>query len=145
MTPIPKEAVDLIKKFEGRKLTAYKCPANVWTCGYGSTGTDIKEGVVWSIWEAEDRLKADLVRFASAVDKLVTVPITSNQRAALISFAFNLGAQALKESTLLRLLNEGKTAAAADEFLRWNKAAGRVLAGLVARREEERKLFLNPG
>lgn len=145
MKPIPKEAVDLIKKYEGRKLTAYKCPANIWTCGYGSTGPDIKEGVTWSIWEAEDRLKADLVRFASAVDKLVTVPITSNQRAALISFAFNLGAQALKESTLLRLLNEGKLGAAADEFLRWNKAAGRVLAGLVARREDERKLFLKPG
>jgi lysozyme len=144
MSQIPKEAVDLIKKYEGRKLTAYKCPANVWTCGYGSTGPDIKEGVTWSIWEAEDRLKADLVRFASAVDKLVVVPITDNQRSALISFSFNLGAQALKESTLLKLLNEGKVGAAADEFLRWNKAAGRVLAGLVARREEERKLFLKP-
>lgn len=142
MKPIPKEAVDIIKKYEGRKLTAYKCPANVWTCGYGSTGPDIKEGVTWSIWEAEDRLKADLVRFASAVDKLVTVPITSNQRAALISFAFNLGAQALKESTLLKLLNEGKWEAAAEEFPRWNKAAGRVLAGLTARRCAEQALFL---
>jgi lysozyme len=142
MKPIPKEAVDIIKKYEGRKLTAYKCPANIWTCGYGSAGPDIKEGVTWSIWEAEDRLKADLVRFASAVDKLVTVPITSNQRAALISFAFNLGAQALKESTLLRLLNEGKWEAAADEFPRWNKAAGRVLAGLTARRCAEQDLFL---
>jgi lysozyme len=145
MKPIPKEAVDLVKKFEGRKLTAYKCPANVWTCGYGSTGPDIKEGVAWSIWQAEDRLKADLGKFAQAVDKLVTVPITDNQRAALISFSFNVGAQALKESTLLRLLNGGKTAEAADEFLRWNKASGRILAGLVARREEERKLFLRPG
>lgn len=144
MKPIPKEAVDIIKKYEVRKLTAYKCPANVWTCGYGSTGPDVKEGVTWSIWQAEDRLKADLVRFASAVDRLVTVPITSNQRSALISFAFNLGAQALKESTLLRLLNEGRTEAAAEEFPRWNKAAGRVLAGLVARREAEKKLFLKP-
>lgn len=142
MNPIPKEAADLIKKFEGRKLTAYRCPANIWTVGYGATGPDIKEGVTWTIWEAEDRLKADLVRFTSAVDKLVAVPITSNQRAALISFAFNLGAQALKESTLLKLLNEGKTEAAAEEFPRWNKAAGRVSAGLTARRCAEQALFL---
>lgn len=142
MKPIPKEAVDLVKKFEGRKLTAYRCPANVWTCGYGATGPDVKEGVTWTIWQAEDRLKADLGKFAQAVDKLVTVPITSNQRAALISFSFNLGAQALKESTLLRLLNEGKVEAAADEFLRWNKASGRKLDGLVARREAEKNLFL---
>jgi lysozyme len=142
MNPIPKACFDIVKKYEGRKLTAYKCPANIWTVGYGETGPDIKEGVVWSIWQAEDRLKADLVRFASAVDRLVTAPITSNQRAALISFAFNLGAQALRESTLLKLLNEGKADAAAEEFPRWNKAAGRVLAGLTARRCAEQALFL---
>ena len=142
MRPIPKAAVDLVKRFEGRKLTAYKCPANVWTCGYGSTGDDIKEGVVWTIWQAEDRLKADLVKFAEAVDRLVTVPITDNQRGALISFSYNVGIQALKESTLLRLLNEGKTEEAAGQFPRWNKAAGRVLAGLTARRCAERDLFL---
>lgn len=141
MKPIPKAAVDLIKKYEGRKLTAYKCPANIWTCGYGSTGADIVQGVTWTIWQAEDRLKMDLGRFAQAVDRLVTVPITDNQRAALISFAFNLGAQALRESTLLKLLNDGKTEEAAGEFERWNKAAGRVLAGLTARRCAERDLF----
>lgn len=141
MKPIPKVAVDLIKKYEGRSLKAYKCPANVWTCGYGSTGPDIKEGVVWTIWQAEDRLKADLGRFAEGVDRLVTVPITDNQRAALISFSYNVGIQALKESTLLRLLNEGKTEEAAGQFERWNKAAGRVLTGLTARRSAERDLF----
>lgn len=142
MKPIPKAAVDLIKKYEGRSLKAYKCPANVWTCGYGSTGSDIKEGVVWTIWQAEDRLKADLGKFAQAVDRLVTVPVTDNQRAALISFSFNVGVQALKESTLLKVLNEGKTEEAAEQFARWNKAAGRVLAGLTARRCAERDLFL---
>jgi lysozyme len=141
MKPIPKAAVDLIKKYEGRSLKAYKCPANIWTCGWGSTGDDIKEGVTWSIWQAEDRLKADLGKFAQAVDRLVTVPITDNQRAALISFSYNVGIQALKESTLLRLLNEGKTEEAAGQFERWNKAAGRVLTGLTARRSAERDLF----
>jgi lysozyme len=142
MRPIPKACVELVKRFEGRKLIAYKCPANVWTCGYGSTGPDIVQGVTWTIWQAEERLKADLGKFATAVDKLVTVPITDNQRSALISFSFNVGAQALKESTLLRLLNEGKTEEAAEQFPRWNKAAGRVLAGLTARRCAERDLFL---
>jgi lysozyme len=139
---ISKACVDLVKRFEGRKLTAYKCPANVWTCGYGSTGPDIVQGVTWTIWQAEDRLKADLVKFAQAVDRLVIVPITDNQRSALISFSYNVGIQALKESTLLRLLNDGKAEEAAEQFKRWNKAAGRVLVGLTARRAAERDLFL---
>jgi lysozyme len=144
MKPIPKACFDIVKKYEGRKLTAYKCPANIWTVGYGETGPDIKEGVTWTIWEAEDRLKLSLAKRGEMVDNLVKVAITDNQRSSLVSFVYNVGERALKESTLLKLLNEGKVAEAANEFLRWNKAGGRVLAGLAARREEERKLFLTP-
>jgi lysozyme len=142
MRLIPKAAVDLVKKYEGRKLTAYKCPAGIWTCGYGETGPDIKEGVVWTIWEAEDRLKSSLAKRGEIVDRLVKVPITDNQRASLVSFVYNVGERALKESTLLKLLNKGETEKAAEEFPRWNKANGRVLAGLTARRCAERDLFL---
>jgi lysozyme len=144
MNPIPKACFDIVKKYEGRKLTAYKCPANIWTVGYGETGPDIKEGVTWTIWEAEDRLKLSLAKRGEMVDKLVKVAITDNQRSSLVSFVYNVGERALKESTLLKLLNEGKVTEAADEFLRWNKVGGRVLPGLAARREEERKLFLRP-
>jgi len=142
MKPIPKACFDIVKKYEGRKLTAYKCPANIWTVGYGETGPDIKEGVTWTIWEAEDRLKLALAKRGEMVDKLVKVPITDNQRASLVSFVYNVGERALKESTLLKLLNEGRAAEAAEEFLRWNKGGGRVLAGLTARRCAERDLFL---
>jgi lysozyme len=142
MKPVPKAAVDLVKRFEGRKLVAYKCPAGIWTCGYGSTGADIVQGVAWTIWQAEERLKADLGKFAAIVDESVKVVLTDNQRAALISFVYNIGGGALKSSTLLSLLNQGKHEAAAEQFVRWNKGGGRVLAGLTARRLAETELFL---
>lgn len=145
MKPIPKAAVDLVKKFEGRMLKAYPDPAtggDPWTCGYGATGPDVVKGTQWTIWQAEDRLMSDLAKFAKAVDQMVTVELTSNQRASLICFAFNVGEGNLKSSTLLRLLNDGKYDKAAAEFTRWNKAAGKVMAGLTARRCAEQALFL---
>jgi lysozyme len=142
MKPIPKAAVDLVRRFEGRKLVAYKCPAGVWTIGYGQTGPDIVEGTQWTIWQCEDRLKVALAQFAEAVDELAAVELTDNQRAALISFTYNIGAGNLKKSTLLSLLNQGKTDEAAEQFLKWNKGGGRVLAGLTVRRAAERDLFL---
>jgi lysozyme len=142
MTVVPKAAVDLVKRFEGCKLTAYKCPANVWTIGYGQTGPDIVEGVTWTAQQAEDRLKTALGKFAATVDGMVKVPLTDNQRAALISFVYNIGGGALKSSTLLSLLNQGRTAEAADQFPKWNKGGGRVLGGLTVRRAAERELFL---
>jgi lysozyme len=142
MNPVPKACVDLVKYYEKRKLVAYKCPANVWTIGYGETGPDIVQGLTWTIWQAEERLKSSLVKRAEMVDKLVTVPITDNQRAALISFVFNIGYGNFQGSTLLRLLNEGRHGEAAEQFARWNRGGGRVLAGLVTRREDEKELFL---
>lgn len=142
MKPVPRAAVDIVKKFEGRKLTAYKCPAGVWTCGYGQTGLDIKEGVTWTIWQAEDRLKTALAKVAQAVDELVKVELTSNQRSALISFVYNIGGGAFRSSTLLSLLNQGRSDEAAEQLPKWNKGGGKVLAGLTARRLAEMDLFL---
>jgi lysozyme len=142
MTAVPKAALDLVKRFEGCKLKSYKCPANVWTCGYGATGADVGPNTVWTQEQADSRLDRDLARFATAVTRIVKVPVTENQRAALISFAFNVGARDLEESTLLRLLHQGRVEAAADQFKRWNKAGGKELAGLTTRRAAERDLFL---
>lgn len=142
MKPIPKVTFDIIKRFEGRKLVAYKCPSNVWTVGYGETGPDIVQGVTWTIWQCEERLKDAVAKRAEAVDHLVKVELTSNQRAALISFVYNIGIDAFKNSTLLRLLNQGKYIDAAGQFPVWNKSNGRILSGLVDRRDAEMELFL---
>jgi len=141
---INKAGLQLIKDFEGLKLTAYKCPAGVWTIGYGSTGPHVRPGMTITPREASELLTADLLRFERAVTRLVKMPLNDNQFAALVSFAFNVGEAALEKSTLLKHLNAGRIAMAAQEFLRWNKAGGKVLAGLVRRREAERLLFNTP-
>ena len=134
--------MDLIQQFEGCKLTAYLCPAGVWTIGWGSTGIGISKGVTWTQAEADERYKKDMGVFKTGVKKLVTVPINNNQIEALTSFAYNLGLGALKGSTLLKYLNAGNYQAAANQFLRWDKAGGKVLSGLTRRRTAERNLFL---
>lgn len=133
---------DLIKKYEGLKLDAYLCPAGIWTIGYGSTGKDITKGLKWTKQQAEERLKADVDKFAFGVEKYVTVPLTQNQFDALVCFAYNVGLGNFGSSTLLKLLNKGNYQAAADQLPRWNKAGGKVLQGLTTRRNEERSLFM---
>lgn len=132
---------DLIRKFEGEKLKAYLCPAGVWTIGVGHTGPDVKPGMVITLDRSDELLRSDLARFESAVSGLLRVPVSQGQFDALVSLAFNVGSGAVGKSTLLRLLNAGDKAGAADEFLRWNKAGGKVLPGLTARRAAERDLF----
>jgi lysozyme len=139
---VPAQAIELVKRFEQCRLRAYLCPAKVWTCGWGATGADVGRGTVWTQEDADDRLADDLRKFAIAVDHMVRVRLTEGQRSALISLAFNVGSVALKESTLLRLLNAGDYRGAGEQFLRWNKGGGRVLGGLVARRAAESELFL---
>ena len=134
-------AVQLIKEFEGCKLKAYKCPADVWTIGYGHTD-GVKEGDEITQQEADRLLAADVDLFTSGVQRLVTSDINRNQLGALVSFAFNLGLGNLRHSTLLKLVNAGDFVGAANQFPRWNKAAGKVLPGLVRRREAEKQLFL---
>lgn len=141
------KGIDLIKQFEGCKLTAYQDSVGVWTIGYGWTqpvdGKPIRAGMTIKQETAERLLKTGLVSYESDVSRLVKVGLTQGQFDALVSFTYNLGARSLSTSTLLRKLNSGDYAGAADEFLRWNKAGGKVLNGLTRRREAERALFLS--
>ncbi|MDV0895538.1 lysozyme, partial [Enterobacter cloacae] len=138
------KGVALIKEFEGCKLTAYQDSVGVWTIGYGWTqpvdGKPIRAGMTIKQETAERLLKTGLVSYESDVCRLVKVGLTQGQFDALVSFTYNLGARSLSTSTLLRKLNAGDYATAADEFLRWNKAGGKVLNGLTRRREAERAL-----
>lgn len=142
----------LIKRFEGCRLQAYPDPASPlargegtdgrpWTVGYGCTGPGIGSGTVWTQEQADQQLEHRLTSVEESVRALVKVPLTDDQLAALCSFEWNTGA--LHCSTLLRLLNEGDYLSAAGQFLRWNKAQGRVLPGLVTRREAELDLFIS--
>ncbi|MGA4664424.1 lysozyme [Enterobacter ludwigii] len=141
------KGIALIKQFEGCKLTAYQDSVGVWTIGYGWTqpvdGKPIRAGMTIKQETAERLLKTGLVSYESDVSRLVKVGLTQGQFDALVSFTYNLGARSLSTSTLLRKLNAEDYAGAADEFLRWNKAGGKVLNGLTRRREAERALFLS--
>lgn len=141
------KGIALIKEFEGCKLTAYQDSVGVWTIGYGWTqpvdGKPIRAGMTIKQETAERLLKTGLVSYESDVSRLVKVGLNQGQFDAMVSFTYNLGARSLSTSTLLRKLNAGDYAGAADEFLRWNKAGGKVLNGLTRRREAERALFLS--
>ncbi|SAI50498.1 glycoside hydrolase family protein [Enterobacter hormaechei] len=141
------KGIALIKEFEGCKLTAYQDSVGVWTIGYGWTqpvdGKPIRAGMTIKQETAERLLKTGLVSYESDVSRMVKVGLTQGQFDALVSFTYNLGARSLSTSTLLRKLNASDYAGAADEFLRWNKAGGKVLNGLTRRREAERALFLS--
>ena len=133
----------MIASFEGLRLTAYQDIVGVWTIGYGHTGPDVKPGLAITRQQADQLLVNDLARFERGVNALVTVRLNQNQFDALVSFSYNLGLSSLQGSTLLRLLNAGNFQAAADQFLRWNRAGGKEVAGLTRRRAEERKLFMS--
>jgi lysozyme len=138
--------LQLVKHFEGVRLTAYADPVGILTIGYGHTGPDVRRGMTITIAQADSLLRSDLGTAETAVVALARAPLTSDQASALVSFAFNLGRGNLAASTLLRKLNAGDPAAAADEFARWVHGTVRgekvVLPGLVRRRREERNLFL---
>lgn len=136
------KAVELIKRFEGLRLSAYLCPAGVWTIGYGHTG-DVKRGDRITEHQANAILDVDLEAAERMVEELIEVPLTDNEFGALVSFAFNFGRKRLATSTLRAYLNQGKRLEAAAEFPKWKHAAGRVVPGLVRRRMAERELFLS--
>lgn len=142
---INQAGLELIKSHEGCSLKAYPDPGThgePYTIGYGHTG-GVKLGDTITQTRAEDVLRDDLCKFEVGVEELLFVDVTSNQFSALVSFAFNVGLHNLSMSTLLKKLNLDDMSGAAEEFLKWNKAAGRVLPGLTARREAERELFLS--
>lgn len=139
---ISETGIQLIKKFEGCSLNAYKCPAGIWTIGYGHT-LGVKEGQTITKEQAEIFLKQDIRSFELTVNNLVNVPLNQGQFDALVSFCYNLGSGNLKNSTLLKLLNKKNYIGAAEQFDRWVYASGKKLPGLVKRRTAEKELFLN--
>lgn len=144
------EGLRLITSFEGYhtkqedgSCKAYRCPAGVWTCGWGCT-ENVDAHTHWTKAEAEQRFRDELDKFEVAVMKHVKVPLNQNEFDALVSFAYNCGEGALAKSTLLKKLNAEKRTDAAKQFASWSRGGGRVLNGLVARRAREAALFLKP-
>lgn len=144
---VNRATLEHIKASEGVRLKAYPDPGSrngdPWTIGYGST-RGVKKGDVITAEEAERRLAVDLGDAEAAVEKAVKVPLNDNQFGALVSFVFNVGAGAFRESTLLRLLNTGQYDAVPAQLARWNKNDGAVMAGLTKRRAAEAKLWNTP-
>jgi lysozyme len=140
---INNKGLELLKRYEGLELKAYRCPANVLTIGYGHTGPDVYEEQTITTAEATTLLQSDLAKFEAAVEALVPPGLTENQFSALVSFTYNCGVENLKKSTLLKKIKAGDLIGAADELRKWTKAKGRVLPGLIKRREDERELFLS--
>ena len=138
-------ALSLIKQFEGCRLTAYPDPGtggDPWTIGWGSTGPGIAKGMTWTQAQADQRLVEDVSKFAAGVDKaLAGAAVTTKQKGALVSFAYNVGLANLGSSTLLKKHRAGDYAGAAAEFAKWNKAAGKVLPGLTRRRAAEAAMY----
>lgn len=144
-----KSGLELIKSFEGLRLKAYLCPSGVLTIGYGHTGkvrgSAITSKTTITASEAEALLKEDLQCFENAVNTLVKVPLNNNQYDALVSFAFNVGTNAFKGSTLLKCLNQRNYSGASKEFGRWIYGSKNIaLEGLKKRRTAEEKLFNTP-
>lgn len=133
--------LDLVKSFEGFRANAYLCPAGVPTVGYGHTEY-VTMGDTVTEAEACDLLREDIQTAADAVDDLVDVELTQGQYDALCSFVYNVGREAFKNSTLLRMLNQGRAAKdIGPQFDRWTKAGGHVQPGLIRRRAAERMMF----
>jgi len=141
---ISTKGLELIKKHEGLRLKAYRCPAGVLTIGYGHTGPDVKEGLEINKGKADCLLDAD-VRFAvKKVNELVKKPINQNQFDSLVSFTFNLGSGKLASSTLLKKVNQNPDDKAISlEFAKWVNASGKRLEGLVSRRKDESELYFS--
>ena len=137
--------LELIKRFEGFRADAYRCPAGVWTIGYGHTsaagGPAVARGLRWSRDKADEVLALDVAKFEAGVAARLTRKLTAPQFSALVSFAYNVGLGAFGKSSVLRAINGGDFAAVPRRLQLWNKAGGRVLPGLVKRRAAEALLW----
>lgn len=133
-------AATLIPTLEGVEYRPYQDVAGVWTVCYGHTGKDIILGKTYTELECRDLLDKDLHTTATQIDPYIKRPITEETRAALYSFAYNVGAGNFRTSTLLYRINQGDTAGACDQLRRWVYAGGQKWKGLVTRREIEREV-----
>jgi lysozyme len=130
----------LIRRFEGCRLTPYLCPAGVWTCGWGSTGADVFPGKAWTQEYADQRMQADALKFAKGTLRLCP-GLTGAGLCAIADFAYNLGLGKLRASTLRRKINAGDMETAKMELHKWVRGGGRILPGLVLRRQAEAALL----
>jgi lysozyme len=136
-------ALDIIKQFEGCRLKAYPDPGTggaPWTIGYGHT-KDVARGMLITQRQADDFLHLDILEFEKGVDALIKVELQQHQFDALVSFAFNCGIGNLQSSTLLKMVNAGNFEAVPAQFMKWTRAAGKELPGLVRRRRAEAALW----
>ncbi len=145
MAQINTAGLALVKRFEGCDLHAYQDAGGIWTVGFGHTG-DVTPGEIITDTEAEALLMNDLERFEECVEKMVEVNLTPNAFSALVSFAYNIGCEALRASSLLQYVNEAHYSVNGvnAEFGAWVYCNGQILAGLVRRRTAEAALFLTP-
>jgi lysozyme len=149
ITKLSQKGLDLIKQFEGLSLTPYVCAGGINTIGYGNTYyTNGKKVTLQdkpiTKQQAEELLKFSLSTYEKAVDSFCRDDISQSQFDALVSFAYNLGTGALQKSTLIKKVNANpKDVTIADEFMKWNKANGKVLVGLTKRRQAEANLYFS--
>ena len=146
---ITREGLELIKAHEGLRLKAYRCPAGVWTIGYGHTSAAgnpiVTPGMTIDKDEAERILRSDLTKFEAVVKKLVKVNLTPNQYSATVSFVYNVGETNFAKSSVLKVINSKQFDLVPAKLALWNKGGGKVLPGLVRRRAEEGALFASDG
>ena len=145
---VNKFGIETMHHFEGCKLTAYQCPAKVWTIGWGNTfypdKTPVKQGDVITQEQANALFETVMNNFALGVKKCLTKEVHENQFSALVCFAYNVGIGSLQKSTLLKKINiNPNDETIAGEFGKWTKAGGKVLLGLVRRRKAESDLYFN--
>jgi lysozyme len=140
------DGLSLIKNYEGLRLKAYKDVVGVWTIGYGHTSMagdpQVTAGLTITKEQAEAMLRRDLQKYEKAVDDAITADLTANQFAACVSLCYNIGAAGFAKSSVVRFINQGRFADAADAFALWNRAGGKILPGLVKRRAAEAALFV---
>lgn len=138
---ISEDGIALVRQSEGLRLAAYQDAGGKWTVGYGHTGHDVYDGLVITEAEAEELLHNDLLSSQLYVNFLVKAPLTQGMFDALVDWTFNLGLKRLKQSTMLKLLNEGNYAGAKAELLKWDRVGEVVVEGLLHRRQAEAKLW----
>jgi len=143
------KGIAIIKKWEGLRLKSYLCPSNIWTIGYGATfyenGSRVQPNETITIDRADKLLLMQVKLFADQVDKIVKSKINENQRSALISFCFNVGASAFRKSVLANKINKNPNdPTIRDEFMRWTRSGGKVVQGLINRRTDEANLYYEP-
>ena len=142
---ISKQGIDLIKHFESYEMKAYKCPADVWTIGWGFTridGVKVKRGDSMTLEEADKELIKQLKIYENVVKKVIMIEKTNqNQYDSLVSLCYNIGGSSFRKSDIVQLVNSRNFIGACRIFNLWSKVAGKRSKGLLRRRMSERNLF----